>query len=68
MYKIFKSRINIEGEIFETFGIKGKNGFKLPDVSDNRDTVIKLIKILNKENAEESFVIEYIEEFLAENI
>ena len=52
-YELIRSLIRTDGQIYETYGIKGKTVcFK--DVSTDKSVVVDMIERLNKEKLEES--------------
>lgn len=64
MYSVIETEVVIEGKKHKTYGIKSENNFILDDISTEYDEVFEFAKILNAENVEEKYVIDFVEELI----
>ncbi len=65
MYSVIESEVVIEGEKHKTYGLKNEQDFVLKDISTDFNEVYELSKLLTKEEVEEKYVVDYVEEFLS---
>ena len=63
-YKLFKSKIEIEGVCHTTYGIESSDAI-VEDISTNLATVNQLIELLNDSDVSQEHLFDIVQDFLA---